>query len=309
MCMCILFYCHYVIYLNYPSISIVTMFSFNKKFRGFFKIFKKKFDGGKSINLPWGHMRSHKNWARSVQSFWRLLDTNGQKDKRTPRQAKYIYMYGRCTVWVFFDFVYVFVVCVFVVLVSLFVVCVFCLWGGVCCENICVCCVGVSVFVVYVLVCLLCVCVCMCLWYNYLCILCMCICVCCGCVSVFVVCVTLFVVCVSVYCGMCLSMLCMCVCVFVCMCVCVCGVCVSVFVVYECLCLWCMCVCVCCVCVSVFVLCVWVLKMVYSLVGFELLECNSVGAGIHQSINPSSHVTLTNYYKTGFMFFKQLHTS
>ena len=49
--------------------------------------------------------------------------------------------------------------------------------------------------------------------------------------------------------------------------------------------------------------------MVYSLVGFELLECNSVGAGIHQSINPSSHVTLTNYYKTGFMFFKQLHTS
>ena len=49
--------------------------------------------------------------------------------------------------------------------------------------------------------------------------------------------------------------------------------------------------------------------MVYSLVGFELLECNSVGAGIHQSINPSSHVTLTNYYKTGFMFFEQLHTS
>ena len=30
-----------------------------------------------------------KMWARSVQPFWRLLDTNEQTGKQTPRQAKY----------------------------------------------------------------------------------------------------------------------------------------------------------------------------------------------------------------------------
>ena len=34
----------------------------------------------------------HKIWAQSVQPFWRLLDTNKQKDKQTDRQAKFIYI-------------------------------------------------------------------------------------------------------------------------------------------------------------------------------------------------------------------------
>ena len=33
-----------------------------------------------------------KIWVRSVQPFWRLLDTKGQTDKQTDRQAKYIYI-------------------------------------------------------------------------------------------------------------------------------------------------------------------------------------------------------------------------
>ena len=41
-----------------------------------------------SINLPMGsHEVPKKIWARSVQAFWRLLDTN----KQTDRQAKYIF--------------------------------------------------------------------------------------------------------------------------------------------------------------------------------------------------------------------------
>ena len=32
-----------------------------------------------------------KIWARSVQPFWRLLDTNKQTDRQTDRQAKFIY--------------------------------------------------------------------------------------------------------------------------------------------------------------------------------------------------------------------------
>ena len=40
-----------------------------------------------SINLLLDHVRSHKKiWARSVQPFWRLLDTN----KQTDIQAKYL---------------------------------------------------------------------------------------------------------------------------------------------------------------------------------------------------------------------------
>ena len=35
------------------------------------------------INLHWGHVRSHKKfWARSVQPFWRLLDTDKQTDRQ-----------------------------------------------------------------------------------------------------------------------------------------------------------------------------------------------------------------------------------
>ena len=44
------------------------------------------------MNLPCGHVMSHKKiWARSVQPFWRLLDTNKQTDRQTDRQAKFIY--------------------------------------------------------------------------------------------------------------------------------------------------------------------------------------------------------------------------
>ena len=46
------------------------------------KTFKDKFIKFWSfINLPWCNMGSQKNWARSVQSFWRLMDTNKQTDK------------------------------------------------------------------------------------------------------------------------------------------------------------------------------------------------------------------------------------
>ena len=40
----------------------------------------------------------NKIWARSVQSFWRLLDTHRQIDK-TDRQAKYFYSYFPCTIY------------------------------------------------------------------------------------------------------------------------------------------------------------------------------------------------------------------
>ena len=43
-----------------------------------------------------------KIWARSVQPFWRLLDTNGQTDRQTDRQAKFIYRrWNVCILYMF----------------------------------------------------------------------------------------------------------------------------------------------------------------------------------------------------------------
>ena len=63
-----------------------------------YDLWKSNFVRGKflkirlSRNLPRGHARSHKkNWARLVQLFWRLLDTNKQTHTH-PRQEKYIYL-------------------------------------------------------------------------------------------------------------------------------------------------------------------------------------------------------------------------
>jgi len=42
----------------------------------------------------WSRDVPQKIWARSVQPFWRLLDTNKQTNKQTDRQAKFIYRYG-----------------------------------------------------------------------------------------------------------------------------------------------------------------------------------------------------------------------
>ena len=43
---------------------------------------------GQAVNFLWGHISNNKKfWARSVQQFWRLLDTN----RKTNSQAKYVY--------------------------------------------------------------------------------------------------------------------------------------------------------------------------------------------------------------------------
>ena len=62
-----------------------------KKFLDFQNFQKSNFDGGKflkilsSINLPWGHARSHKK----IDVYW--IQTNKQTNKQTDRQAKFIY--------------------------------------------------------------------------------------------------------------------------------------------------------------------------------------------------------------------------
>jgi len=38
----------------------------------------------------WSHDVPQKIWARSVQPFWRLLDTNKQTDKQTDKPNLYI---------------------------------------------------------------------------------------------------------------------------------------------------------------------------------------------------------------------------
>ena len=68
-----------------------------KNFANFQNFQKSNFDGGKllkiwsSINLPWGHARSHKKCGPDRFSrfdvYW--IQTN----KQTPRQAKFIYRY------------------------------------------------------------------------------------------------------------------------------------------------------------------------------------------------------------------------
>ena len=87
--------------------SIFSLYTgWNKKLF-FCKIYKKKCSGFSNlmeiefslrrifkfwsfINLPWGHVRFHtKNWARTVQPFKRLLDTN----KLINTQAKYIFRF------------------------------------------------------------------------------------------------------------------------------------------------------------------------------------------------------------------------
>ena len=73
---------------NSRIFKILNFFYKNKKLLNtiFFKIF--------IIRKPslWSRDVPQKNWARSVQPFWRLLDTNRQKtDKQTDRQAKFIY--------------------------------------------------------------------------------------------------------------------------------------------------------------------------------------------------------------------------
>ena len=47
------------------------------------------------IFLPAGVTQgsTKKIWARSVQPFWRLLDTNKQTNRQTNRQAKFIYRF------------------------------------------------------------------------------------------------------------------------------------------------------------------------------------------------------------------------
>ena len=42
-----------------------------------------------SLDVP------QKIWARSVQPFWRILDTNKQTDRQTDRQAKFIYRFSK----------------------------------------------------------------------------------------------------------------------------------------------------------------------------------------------------------------------
>ena len=42
----------------------------------------------------WSREVPQKIWARSVQPFRRLLDTNKQTDRQTDRQAKFIYRLG-----------------------------------------------------------------------------------------------------------------------------------------------------------------------------------------------------------------------
>ena len=71
--------------------KIMKKFADLKKTLCIFKIVRESnFVGGKfkskflsSINLPWGHERSdpHKIWARSVQPFWRLLETYPDRQK------------------------------------------------------------------------------------------------------------------------------------------------------------------------------------------------------------------------------------
>ena len=49
-----------------------------------------------------------KIWARSVQPFWRLLDTNKQTDKQTPRQAKFMYRrWDILTVQIYINVIYI----------------------------------------------------------------------------------------------------------------------------------------------------------------------------------------------------------
>ena len=75
---------------------------FQQKIRGFSKFSKIEFWWRQIfenliIHKPFlgSHDVPQKIWARSVQPFWRLLDTNRQTDKQTnrqtDRQAKFIY--------------------------------------------------------------------------------------------------------------------------------------------------------------------------------------------------------------------------
>ena len=80
-----------------------------KKFRGFYKKKIRGFSKFSKIEFWWRQIFKNliihkpslgsreipqKIWARSVQSFWRLLDTNKQTNKQTDRQAKFIYRLG-----------------------------------------------------------------------------------------------------------------------------------------------------------------------------------------------------------------------
>ena len=70
-----------------------------KKIRGFSRIFKKFLNLLNTffktfINQKpslWSRDVPQKIWARSVQPFWRLLNTNRQTNRQTPRQDKFIY--------------------------------------------------------------------------------------------------------------------------------------------------------------------------------------------------------------------------
>ena len=70
---------------------LYTLYNITKNFVDFQFFFQKSnfvrskfFKIRSSINFPVGHMKYQKIWARSVQPFCRLLDTN--------RQAKYMYI-------------------------------------------------------------------------------------------------------------------------------------------------------------------------------------------------------------------------
>ena len=63
-----------------------------KKVYGFHNIFWRIFKI-LIIHKPFLEKRevTHKIWARSVQLFWRLLDTNKQTPRHTPRHTNYVY--------------------------------------------------------------------------------------------------------------------------------------------------------------------------------------------------------------------------
>ena len=97
-----------IFYFNCEHVLFVYIVKQNKKNRGFqqkisctFKIFKNLM----KIEFWWRQIFEtlitykpslgsrevpHKMWARSVQPFWRLLDTNGQTNRQTNKLSLYI---------------------------------------------------------------------------------------------------------------------------------------------------------------------------------------------------------------------------
>ena len=80
---------------------------FKKKFVDFQNFQKSNFDGGKflkiwsSINLPWGHVMTHKNLGLIVSAVLTFIGYK-QTEKQTDRQAKFIYRLGHWFLFITF---------------------------------------------------------------------------------------------------------------------------------------------------------------------------------------------------------------